>query len=58
MKKLLPLVLVSAFALAACGPSAEKLNNQGNEAFYNQDLEGALTAYQEAQAESPELMLP
>ena len=58
MKKFLPLVLVSAFALAACGPSAQKLNNQGNEAFYNQDFEGALTAYQEAQADSPELAEP
>jgi Ca-activated chloride channel family protein len=58
MKKLLPLVLVSAFALAACGLSAQKLNNQGNEAFYNQDFDGALAAYQEAQADSPELAEP
>ena len=58
MKRLLPLVLVSAFALAACGPSAQRLNNQGNEAFYNQDFEAALTAYQEAQVDSPELAEP
>jgi len=58
MKKVLPLVLLSAFALAACGPSAEKLTNQGNEAFYNQDYQGALTAYQQAQEDSPELAEP
>jgi tetratricopeptide (TPR) repeat protein len=58
MKKLLPLVLVSAFALAACGPSAEKLTNQGNEAFYTEDYAGALAAYQQAQEDSPELAEP
>jgi tetratricopeptide (TPR) repeat protein len=58
-KILLPIVfLASGIALAACGSSAEKLNNQGNEAFYNQDFEGALTAYRNAQAESPELAEP
>ena len=58
MKKLLPIVLATTFALAACGPSAERLVSDGNEAFYSQDFQGALTAYQQAQAESPELAEP
>jgi len=58
MKKLIPVVLLFAFALAACGPSAEKLTNQGNEAFDNQDYQGALAAYQQVQADSPELAEP
>jgi Ca-activated chloride channel family protein len=59
MKKiLLPLALASLLILTACGPSAEKLNNQGNEAFQNQDYPTALAAYQQAQGESPELAEP
>jgi len=59
MKKLFPpIVLTLALALTACGASAEKLNNSGNEAFSNQDYETALAAYQEAQSESPELAEP
>ena len=54
MKKFLPpAALTLILALSACGPSAEKLNNQGNEAFNHQDFAGALAAYQQAQAESP-----
>ena len=48
MKKLLPLALASLLALAACSPSVEKLNQQGNESFNQQDYAAALTAYQQA----------
>jgi Ca-activated chloride channel family protein len=59
MKRLFPpIVLTMTLALTACGASAEKLNNSGNEAFSNQDFEAALAAYQEAQTESPELAEP
>jgi Ca-activated chloride channel family protein len=47
-----------ALALAACGSSAEKLNNEGNEAFVSQDYEGALAAYQQSQEGAPELAEP
>jgi tetratricopeptide (TPR) repeat protein len=61
MKKLLPIMFLSVLALvlAACGgQSAEQLNNDGNEAFENQDYEAALTAYHQAQDDSPELAEP
>src|SRR5688572_10964603 len=58
MKKFLPIILVSTLALAACSPSAERLVNDGNEAFTKQDYAGALAAYQQAQAEGPELAEP
>jgi Ca-activated chloride channel family protein len=50
--------MTSAFLLAACSPSAEKLNNQGNEAFAKEDYLVALHEYQSAQIESPELAEP
>jgi Ca-activated chloride channel family protein len=49
---------LAALALAGCGSSVEKLNNDGNEAFGEQDYEGAMTAYQQAQGKSPELAEP
>ncbi len=55
MRNLFPIVLLFiALALTACGRSAERVNNDGNEAFANQDYEGALTAYLDAQAELPD----
>ena len=61
MKKLLfliPVLLLSAVALTGCGASAESLNNKGNEAFAEQDYEGALTAYLQAQEDAPEVAEP
>ena len=65
MTKLTPskLLIILAFSsaallLAACSPSAEKLNNQGNEAFAEQEYLVALHEYQSAQVESPELAEP
>jgi Ca-activated chloride channel family protein len=54
----LPILLLAVLALAGCGQSAERLNNEGNEAFANQDYEGALMAYHQAQEEAPELAEP
>jgi len=47
-----------AFLMAACSPSAEKLINQGNEAFAKEEYLVALHEYQSAQVESPELAEP
>lgn len=58
MKKLLPIMLMLVLALTACGQSAERLNNEGNEAFNNQDYETAQAAYQQAQADAPDLAEP
>jgi Ca-activated chloride channel family protein len=59
MKKLvIPVLILLALAVAACGQSAEQLNKTGNEAFTNEDYSGALTAYLQAQDESPELAEP
>jgi Ca-activated chloride channel family protein len=60
MKKalLMPLLILAALALVGCGSTAEKLNNEGNEAFAQEDYEGALLAYNQAQGESPELAEP
>ena len=61
MKRLLvliPLLLLVALALSGCGSSAERLNNDGNEAFAEQDYEGAMTAYHQAGEESPDLAEP
>lgn len=44
--------------LVACSPSAEKLNQQGNQAFLEEAYQEALQAYQSAQIESPELAEP
>jgi Ca-activated chloride channel family protein len=61
MKKLfvlIPILLLAALALTGCDQSAEKLNNEGNEAFAEQDYDGALTAYLQAQEDAPELAEP
>ena len=60
MKKLTVLgpILLLVLALASCGQSAEKLNNDGNEAFANQNYAGSLVAYHQAGEESPELAEP
>ena len=65
MTKITPskLLIILAFSsaallLAACSPSAEKLNSQGNEAFAEQEYLVALHEYQSAQVESPELAEP
>jgi Ca-activated chloride channel family protein len=61
MKKLfvfIPILLLAVIALAGCGQSAETLNNKGNEAFAEQDYEGALTAYLGAQEDVPEMAEP
>jgi Ca-activated chloride channel family protein len=47
-----------ALALAACSAPAEKLNQDGNEAFAEQAYLEALELYQSAQIESPELAEP
>ena len=54
------LVLIALVLLAtACSPSAaEKLNQDGNEAFEKQAYENALAAYQSAQIKEPELAEP
>lgn len=52
-------LLVAAGLLAtACAPSAEKLNNKGNDEFAQEAYLEALAAYQTAQIESPELAEP
>lgn len=56
--RFIPVLLLAALALTACGQSAEQLNNDGNQAFANQDYEGALAAYHQAQEDAPELAEP
>jgi Ca-activated chloride channel family protein len=59
MKRLMiPVLILVALFLGACGQSAEKLNNVGNEAFENQEYESALMAYHQAGEDSPELAEP
>ena len=55
---LITIALIAIFSLAACGNSAEKLNNEGNEAYAQQAYEDALASYQSAQIENPELVEP
>lgn len=52
------LILIFGLLLVACSPSAEKLNQEGNQAFTEQAYLEALEAYQNAQIESPELAEP
>jgi Ca-activated chloride channel family protein len=54
----IPILLLAVVALAGCGQSAETLNNKGNEAFADQDYDGALTAYLGAQENAPEMAEP
>jgi tetratricopeptide (TPR) repeat protein len=62
VKSLKPFVLIALIALSllavACSPSAEKLNNEGNEKFAEEAYMEALATYQEALIESPELAEP
>lgn len=51
-------IAVVILFLAACSPPAEKLNQQGNQAFTEQEYLEALELYQSAQIESPELGEP
>ncbi|MCB0132806.1 MAG: tetratricopeptide repeat protein [Caldilineaceae bacterium] len=49
---------VAALLLTGCGSGAEKLNQQGNEAYAEQSYEVALESYQQAAALEPELAAP
>ncbi len=51
-------LFAAVLLLAACSPSAEKLNGEGNQAFLEQAYQDALAAYQGAQIENPELAEP
>jgi Ca-activated chloride channel family protein len=55
---LVPVLLLAGLALTGCGQSAEKLNNEGNEAFASQEYEAALAAYHQATEDGPELAEP
>ena len=55
---ILIVMLASGLMIAACSPSAEKLNQDGNQAYVEQAYLEALEAYQSAQIESPELAEP
>ena len=48
------LVIASGLFMAACSTPAEKLNQEGNQAFTEQAYLEALDLYQSAQVESPE----
>jgi Ca-activated chloride channel family protein len=49
---------VILLALTACGPSAAKYNNEGNEKFTAQEFEAALGDYTTAELENPDLAEP
>ena len=55
---LIATLFLAALALAGCGSSVGKLNNQGNEAFAEQDYQGALAAYQQAEEDAPQVAEP
>ncbi len=56
---LLMTALVGLLVFTACGPSrAEKLNQEGNEAYLQQTYDQALALYQSAQIEEPTLAEP
>ena len=50
--------VVAIVGLVACGRAAPNANEEGNEAFANDDFETALQAYERAQDEAPELAEP
>lgn len=52
------ILAAAALVLGACSAPAEKLNQDGNEAFAEQAYLEALELYQSAQVESPELAEP
>jgi len=55
---LIAMLFLAALALAGCGSSVGKLNNQGNEAFAEQDYESALAAYHQAEDDAPQVAEP
>ena len=55
---LIATLFLAALALAGCGSSVGKLNNQGNEAFAEQDYESALAAYHQAEDNAPQVAEP
>jgi len=58
-KRFLWIILAAlAFMLAACSSSAEKFNQDGNQAYAEQAYLEAMELYQSAQIESPELAEP
>lgn len=50
--------LMIGLLVTACGPAAEKLNKEGNDAFAEEAYIDALAAYEAAQVENPELAEP
>ena len=50
--------LMAGLLITACGPAAEKLNKEGNDAFTEEAYIEALAAYEAAQVENPELAEP
>ncbi len=59
MKSLVYISLLTVgMLLAACSPTAEKLNQQGNQAYLKEVYQEAYQAYRSAQIESPELAEP
>ncbi len=52
------LVISLGLLLVACSPSAEKLNQEGNQAFAQQAYQESLQAYQSAQIENRDLAEP
>lgn len=51
-------MLLLVLAAAGCGRNAASLNNEGNEAFRNQEYGAALQAYEQAEQESPDMAEP
>ena len=58
IKPIIIIAIITITALTACSSSAEKLNQDGNEAFTEQAYLEALDLYHSAQIESPELAEP
>jgi len=53
-----PLVILSVLLLTACGPSAARYNNRGNDQFEDGDYDEAMNNYRLAQQENPDLAAP